>query len=379
VRAQLRKDGGWSLTDSQQGASNVTNRILPRLSKYVAVMNQLLLRKIRQTVTLRQNIIPLCLATTTICFAIGAVQIESEPDIVVSDRYSGPGIGELRIKGVCDVQEASISCWDWDRKPNRDLADEVKSYCSDKGRDYGGFSSGIPFRFRRKNRIAVLNAPVLAYNSSSDVRLQGFLGPEGSPVQDLRQFTPNNDPVVDHLLSFNTEPEMKSTSLYATLMFKIGRTTAIPPVIGQFGKFGDKTINIDSVRYEGNSPVIAFGPMPGKYWNVVFKISGDNAQSKLDLQVEPLTKKGAPAMFVDDSGKPFEMPKNGQQPNMFSGASGAPRFYPIFFGSASRYEPEVNGRTYRCGVDPKYLSAFIVTLSQPKTVVFKGVPLDSVK
>jgi hypothetical protein len=188
--------------------------------------------------------LPTLLATGTIVFAIGATQIQSDSTTVVSDSYIAPGLGEVRIKGICDLQEASVVCWDWNRKPSKELADEVTNICGEKGRSFGGGAQDILIRFRRKNRVAIVDGPTLANSAAAEVRLQGFEGPGGSTVQDLHQYSGGRDTRIDHLLNFNVDPKAKNASLYATLLSKVGRTTEVPATVGESVTIGGRTVKI---------------------------------------------------------------------------------------------------------------------------------------
>jgi hypothetical protein len=125
---------------------------------------------------------------------------------------------------------------------------------------------------------------------------------------------------------------------------------------------------------------MTYGFMPTEYWNVVFKISGDSESSKLELEIEAKDKKGGQVFFVDDSGKPAQPPKTGQSFIVTGGSNGGAMItHPIFMGFPIRYQPEFGGRVFNCGIDPKYLSGFTITLREPKRVEFRDIPLDPVK
>lgn len=331
--------------------------------------------KSRPTSTLRQRLFPFCLSASTICFALGAVQIQSEPNIVVADSYSSPKFGELRVKGVCDVQESSVSCWDWNRNPSKSLSDEVSTYLLQLAKTSNGFNSRISIRYKRKNRIAVVSASENIYDSTASARVQQFASADGSSVMDLHQFDQSGAPATDHYLIFSADPKAESTSLFAKLLIKSGSPVDIPPTVGASATTGGETITVASITPSDRLGMHAMMSMPGKHWEVLFKLSGDRQSPTRDFQAEPVNAKGEQIFWADDAGKPVDAPNVGlsktknASPNM-------PIGHPVFMGFTSSYQPDIDGRISGCGVDPKYFPAFKITLSEPKSVEFKGIPLD---
>jgi hypothetical protein len=276
----------------------------------------------------------------------------------------------MHIRGICDVQEASVRCWDWNRNIDSKLSEEVSSYIAKKATGVGGTLPDIAFKFKRKNRIVVMHAPILALNSSTESRLGGFLGPDRSFMQDLHQFDSGNEPVLDHLLNFSADPGATTTSIFASVMFKVGKSMDISPAVGGNGSAGGTSVSISSITFHNQPLGAPGGVVPNKYWDVAFKFGSDPAN--LDAQVEPIDKKGRSVMLVDDAGRPAEIPKG----SMYIDLGKTTPVLHSLFNSFSPNPNDSSSRVFSCGVDPKYLSAIRVTLSQSKTVEFKGIPLD---
>jgi len=282
-----------------------------------------------------------------------------------------PGFGEIRVLGICDIQEQGVSCWDIGGRRSEDLATQVTSSLNDKKQPFNANGLDIPFHFRRKNRVLLVEVPSNAYGSERDVRLQRISTPTTENMRDLRQFRSQNAPTMIQYLDMDADEKASTTSLSATFFSKEGHAIELHAAAGATGTTGKTTVTIESIKpNDGQTGPMFFGP--SKSWNVQLKFSGEVPSSELDVQSEALDAGGNPISFVDGNSRPAKAPTG---PNVFTRQQ-APNIYPVFAFAQPQYQPESTRTQLSLIVDPKYVTTLRIKLSTPKTVEFKNLPLD---
>lgn len=300
------------------------------------------------------------------------------PDIRVSTAYSAEDAGEIKLAGVCDVIGPEMRCWDASGKADADLTTQVADIFKQRAEsDSNG--NEIPFRFRRKNRLAVFSGPPQGSRSDSKADLNGFFDGSNMYLQDLnRDFNPR---AKSHFYCITmTEPSDAATgSMFVRFYIRSQHLVQIPLKAGATADVESHTVTIASIQKQ--STLGFFGGEQGTRadWNTQLTISGDVPNSKLDLTVVPLDANGKQIMVTDEQGRPIApaRPKAKPGPNANTGpALNMSVSIPNVNYSTGQYWTSSGGRIWECCVDPKYVATIQLNLATFRIVEFDGIPLD---
>jgi hypothetical protein len=315
----------------------------------------------------------------TVGAAVGFAQMpEDKPEEAVNGSWTGEGGRSFTVKGVCDIDEKTVSCWNLQGVVDPKLAEEMKSrlLSSNNGQDLG-------FKFGKKNRYFL-------YEAGSQQFSPQFTSSDGSYLQ-AQPFSYNGNDIVrgyGHLVAeanttsinvmarFNGLPGPKAV----TVPFKEGSKVTYDGLSITVG--GWKKGGADPNRFNGFSGGYSGSGTPGsnsdRGWQLFFEMQPGTQYVNLGA----LDREGQPIVYVDPKGRPVSeleylkhAPKNrfGAQP-MVSTNEYAMATYNAGFGGQSL----PHAVSYGTNVDPKYIDSLTISATRNKSVLIKNLPLDPV-
>lgn len=317
----------------------------------------------------------LCLILVCAVAAMGRAQFGgplTRPDAVVSDRYDSPDASPITVRGICDPIAMPMRCWDADGRPNGDLAKEVSSAFMSRSTT-GGAPPDIQFKFRRKNRIVVFQAPAPGTTDNHPVRLGGFFNPENTYLPPVGAARPSPAGSNCQYIAVDAARYAPTTSIWARLDSQSSSAIQIPLKVGSSGYDGGRHVSISSIKPGSKYSAFAYNPQGNKIWDVVLTGTGFGTASRVQLAVSAMTSEGRSISRVSAAGRPeTDRPtKAGRSPserNIY-----AP---PNITFLSSPYRPDLGGWIWACGIDPKYVSTIRVSFMTFRYVEFKDLPLD---
>jgi len=286
------------------------------------------------------------------------------------------------MRGVCNVGENEVQCWDLRQNHDDDLAKQVSTMLSSSQAQKSELRASVPMHFRRKNRIAVFQVASTYGHNETDARFDGFQTLDSEGVQALDRYDQTADPIETKCVPIDVDRAEGSTSLFANLKCMPGPTVEIPLQKGAFVTVGQYKVTINSIELnQPNTYLMAapgrplFGPADTQQWDIHFGVEGPGSHHQMTADIMPLDNTGQPIRMLDMSGKPYHMPTMRPKP-LTGNPLRTPNYHPVRLGMPGTFEPMIGEIVTKLYVDPRVVSKLKLTVRDARVIEFKDIPLD---
>ena len=292
-------------------------------------------------------------------------------DETVSDVYYSVETGEVRVKGVCDAFRPELVCWDSDGHLSSELAKQALEELKSAGKHNGLGYADIPFVFRQKNRLLVLESP--NYEKS----VGSFSGIETGENVYPNLLNPYREPTQERRVSLypiHVPPTRTTFDFTARFFVPLPGKSAINAKAGATAKIGSYRISIGEFAKTPDSMLMPY--ISGPNWSAPITVDAGPNPSRIQVMLSPLDEQGHLVTNVDAAGKPIpsKMPLTG--PSYPFNPLG-PRY--VLASVMNRDNNSVKSSYLQTNVKLSEISSFTLTLATDRYVKFTKVPLDPIQ
>lgn len=289
---------------------------------------------------------PFALALAALPLLVGFAQDREEYPL----RVDLEGIGEVSIAGVCQVNDASIRCWDSEGRDDTFLADVMRAHY---------MRNEIQLRYGVKNRFVVVRRPKQSFYGIDRPSLSGIGTTDGTGFSTNVEVPLTSVEWVS--IRLLNEPSATEGEVKLTVNEPIGTPAVIALGAGASYSAGGASVTLGTPMVAPKSSMPMWGMMPNRpAWYVPFAQAGDRVSFNFTL----LDASGKSPIWVDERGR-----ITNKVPEARDGHMGwDPR------GVAMTYHE--NQQVLQIFADPAQKLRLRVSATRQREVFLNGIPLD---